>query len=106
MDTLVKFCLIGLVVGAWFSEYVMLPLWTATKHLLNAALSYLKVIGYLVELLHTKVVCKLADEVHPALLFTLLVGLCILLVQVNAERNAEFVAKNPHVVVTPWSVIP
>lgn len=105
MDTLVKFCLIGLVVGAWFSEYVMLPLWTATKHLLNAALSYLKVLGYLVELLHTKVVCKLA-EAHPALLFTLLIGLCILLAQERAVRNAEFVAQNPHVVVTPWSVIP
>lgn len=77
MDTLVKFCLIGLVVGAWFSEYVGKPL-----------------------------VRTLADKVHPALLFTLLVGLCILLVQVNAERNAEFVAQNPSIQVTNWSVIP
>ena len=76
MDTLVKFCLIGLVVGAWFSEY------------------------------RKQLVRTLADKVHPALLFTLLVGLCILLVQVNAERNAEFVAQNPSIQVTNWSIIP
>ena len=75
MDTLVKFCLIGLVIGAWFSEY--------RKALVNSLI-----------------------KVHPALLFTLLVGLCILLVQVNAERNAEFVAQNPSIQVTNWSVIP
>ena len=106
MDTLVKFCLIGLIIGAWFSEYVMLPLWTATKHLLNAARAYLKVLGYMVELAHTKVVCKLADEVHPMLLFTLLIGLCILLAQERSERNAEFIKQTPNVVVTAWSIIP
>ena len=77
MDTLVKFCLIGLVVGAWFSEYVGKPL-----------------------------VRTLADKVHPMLLFTLLIGLCILLIQERTERNELFIAQNPHVVVTPWSVIP
>ena len=106
MDTLVKFCLVGLLIGAWFSEYVGKPLIQAMVHLLNAARAYLKVLGYMVELAHTKVVCKLADEVHPMLLFTLLIGLCILLAQERSERNAEFIKQNPSVVVTTWSVIP
>ena len=76
MDTLVNFCLIGLVVGAWFSEY------------------------------RKQLVRTLADKVHPMLLFTLLIGLCILLAQERAVRNAEFIKQNPSVVVTPWSVIP
>lgn len=106
MDTLVKFCLVGLVIGAWFSEYVAKPLIQAMGHLLNAALSYLKVIGYTIELLHTKVVCKLAEEVHPLLLFTLLVGLCILLAQERIEKNEQFIKQNPNVVVSNWSIIP
>lgn len=75
MDTLVKFCLTGLIIGAWFSEY--------RKALVNSLI-----------------------KVHPALLFTLLVGLCILLIQERTERNELFIAQNPSVVVTPWSVIP
>lgn len=106
MDTLVKFCLVGLIIGAWFSEYVMKPLGKAVGHLINAALSYLRVIGYAIELWRTKIVRTLADGCHPALLFTLLVGLCILLIQERSERNDVFVEQNPYVVVYNWSIIP
>ena len=75
MDTLVKFCLAGLIIGAWFSEY-------------------------------RKALIKELTKVHPALLFTLLVGLCILLIQVNASKNAQFIEQNPSVVVSNWSIIP
>lgn len=95
MDTLVKFCLVGLIIGAWFSEYVAKPLIQAMGHLLSAAYTHIKVLGY-----------KLLQEVHPMLLFTLLVGLCILLIQERTERNELFIKQNPTVVVSNWSIIP
>lgn len=91
MDTLVKFCMAGLVIGAWFSEYVLIPMYRKVQ-ILNA---------YRIKLVRT-----LADEAHPMLLFTLLVGLCILLVQVNAERNSQFIKQNPSIQVSNWSIIP
>lgn len=105
MDTLVKFCLAGLIIGAWFSEYVAKPLIQAIGHLLNAVLSYLKVIGYKLMICHCKLHMKL-QEVHPMLLFTLLIGLCILIAQERIEKNEQFIKQNPHVVVSNWSIIP
>ena len=105
MDTLVKFCLVGLIIGAWFSEYVAKPLIQAMGHLLSAAYTHIKVLGYKLMICHCKLHMKL-QEVHPMLLFTLLVGLCILLIQERTERNALFIKQNPTVVVSNWSIIP
>jgi hypothetical protein len=106
MDTLVKFCLVGLIIGAWFSEYVAKPLIQAMGHLLSAARSYLVILGYKIEICLTRLVRTLADEAHPMLLFTLLVGLCILLAQERIEKNEQFIKQNPTVVVSNWSIIP
>ena len=105
MDTLVKFCLVGLVIGAWFSEYVGKPLIQAMGHLLSAAYSYIKLLGYKLMICHAWLHTKLLT-VHPMLLFTLLVGLCILLAQERIEKNEQFIKQNPQVQVSAWSVIP
>lgn len=94
-----------MVIGAWFSEYVAKPLIQAMGHLLNAALSYVKIVGYKIELAHTKLRVEL-QKAHPMLLFTLLVGLCILIMQERIEKNAQFIEQNPSIQVTPWSIIP